>query len=196
MRSAIREAIETIALAAFIVLVLQATVQNYQVDGPSMDPTLANLDRVLVNKAVYIEIDAERVSNVVPGLDSEAGTFWHPFHPPQRGDVIVFRWPLDPRKNFVKRIIGVPGDTVRIQTGTVFVNGVPQVEPYVERGQRQSITEVTVPEGSYYVLGDNRMQSDDSRHWGFVPQDNIVGKVWLAYWPLDTFRALFSRGIF
>ena len=192
MRAALREAIETLALAVFLVLVLQATVQNYRVDGSSMDPRLVNGDRVLANKAVYMEIDAARVARFIPGIEAEEGKRWHPFGLPTYGDVIVFRWPSDPSQNFVKRIIGMPGDRVRFQQGTVFVNGVPLEEPYVEHPSSETRNALTVPEDSYFVLGDNRNQSDDSRHWGAVPRDHVIGKVWVAYWPLANIAALWA----
>ena len=192
MRAALREAIETIALAVFLVLVLQATIQNYRVEGPSMDPQLADEDRVLVNRAVYTRIDAARVARFIPGVEAEEGERWHPFGLPTYGDVIVFRWPRDPSQNFVKRIVGLPGDRVWLRRGTVFVNGVPLEEPYVEHPSAESLGELTVPEDSYFVLGDNRAQSDDSRHWGPVPRDHVIGKVWVAYWPLANFAALWT----
>ena len=192
MRAALREAIETIALAAFLVLVLQASIQNYRVEGPSMDPQLADQDRVLVNRAVYTEIDAARVARFIPGIEAEEGQVWRPFGPPTYGDIIVFRWPRDTSQNFVKRIVALPGDRVRLLEGTVFVNGVPLEEPYVEHPSRDTVREVTVPADSYFVLGDNRAQSDDSRHWGAVPRENVIGKVWVAYWPLANFAALWA----
>lgn len=192
MRAALREAIETLALAVFLVLVLQASIQNYRVDGSSMDPRLVNGDRVLANKAVYMEIDAARVARFIPGIEAEEGKRWHPFGLPTYSDVIVFRSPNDPSENFVKRIIGMPGDRVRFQQGTVFVNGVPLEEPYVEHPSSETRNALTVPEDSYFVLGDNRNQSDDSRNWGAVPRDHVIGKVWVAYWPLANIAALWA----
>ena len=192
MRAALREAVETVALAVFLVLVLQATVQNYRVEGPSMDPGLANEDRVLVNKALYTEIDAARVARFIPGLEAEEGQTWRPLGKPDYGDVVVFRWPRDPSQNFVKRIIALPGDRIRVQDGTVFVNGVPLEEPYVEHPLHETRRETTVPEDSYWVLGDNRAQSDDSRNWGPVPRDHVIGKVWVAYWPPANFAMLWT----
>ena len=194
MRAITREAIETVALAVFFVLLIQATVSNYRVEGPSMDATLHDLDRVLVNKVLYMEIDAERVAGLIPGLDAADGEVWHPFGAPERGDIIVFRYPLNPRENFVKRVIGLPGDRVRLERGTVYVNDEPLEEPYIsiEHATTQTLPERTVEPGTYYVLGDNRQQSDDSRHWGAVPAENIVGKVWVTYWPMGNIAALFA----
>ncbi|MEX2599418.1 MAG: signal peptidase I, partial [Dehalococcoidia bacterium] len=186
-----REAIETIALAVFLVLVLQASISNYRVEGPSMDPQLHNFDRVLVNKAVYMQIDADHASRFIPGVDAENGEYWHPFGPPERGDVVVFRYPRDPSQNFVKRIIGLPGDTIRIDRGVVFVNGQPLDEPYIEHESHETLRERVVDPGMYYVMGDNRSHSQDSRDGWNVPRENIVGKVWVAYWPPDDITTLF-----
>jgi signal peptidase I len=193
MRSTIREAIETVALAIFLVLVIQAAVQNYRVEGPSMEPRLLTEDRVIVNKVLYTEIDAHRVARFIPGFDADEGEAWTPFRGPDRGDVVVFKWPRDPRQNFVKRIVGLPGDVIRFERGTLFVNDEPQIEPYIESPARESLVDHVVAADSYYVLGDNRAQSDDSRHWGDVKRELIIGKVWVSYWPLDHLAALFSR---
>ncbi len=193
MNTATREAIETIALAVFLILLLQVTIQNFRVEGPSMDPRLINNDRVLVAKASYLEVDAARLAQWIPGLSAQEGETWYPFGSPQRGDVIVFRWPRDPSQNFVKRIIGIPGDTVQINRGTVIVNGDPVDEPYILHESNETLGPRVIGEGEYYVLGDNRLQSDDSRHWGIVPAGNIIGKVWLDYWPLDHLATLFTR---
>jgi signal peptidase I len=189
-RSFVRELIETVALAAFLVLLVQSVIQNYRVEGPSMEPLLINGDRVVVNKVGYTEIEAERATRFIPWAHPEDGEVWHPFGMPDYGDVIVFKYPIDPRQNFVKRVIGLPGDRIEIERGQVYVNGIPIDEPYVENGSREVLPEHVVRPHSYYVLGDNRAQSDDSRHWGDVPEDNIVGEVAVTYWPLDRFTAL------
>ncbi|MEX2431044.1 MAG: signal peptidase I, partial [Dehalococcoidia bacterium] len=183
MRAATREAIETIALAIFLVLVLQATVANFRVEGPSMDPRLHNHDRVLVNKALYMQVNAARVDRFVPGVDGEEGEIWHPFRSPERGDVIVFQYPRDPGENFVKRVIGLPGETVHVEGSLVFIDGVLLEEPYIEHEAHDPPIERVVPPNHYFVMGDNRAQSDDSRSGWTVPQENIVGKVWVSYWP-------------
>ena len=192
MQSVLRETIETVALAVFLVLLLQSAVQNYRVEGPSMLPLLENFDRVLVSKLAYTEVDAQRAARWIPGLEAGDKESWHPVGGPGYGDVVVFRWPRDERQNFVKRIIGLPGDNIRIQRGNVYRNGAVIDEPYVERESGETIAERTVPDGEYYVMGDNRRQSDDSRHWGNVPAENIVGKIWVAYWPLNRFSALLA----
>ena len=148
--------------------VVRLLVQNYRVDGPSMQRTLYTNEYILVDKATYY------------------------FHSPQRGDVIVFEYPLDTSKNFVKRVIGVPGDTVQIDTnGTVSVNGKALNEPYVY--QRMCPCEpksITLKANQYYVLGDHRGDSDDSRDWGPVPRGDIIGRAALVYWPLPNIHLL------
>jgi signal peptidase I len=190
LRGYFREVVQTVALAAFLVLLIQSSVQNYRVEGPSMEPLFIGGDRVVVSKIGYTEINAEHAAGYLPTVDAESNEIWRPFGEPQRGDVIVFRWPRDERQNFVKRIIGMPGDTVRIEVGKVFVNGEHLDEPYLENTLRQTLTDHVVGEDAYYVLGDNRAQSDDSRHWGDVPKDNVIGKVKVTYWPLDRFSFL------
>ena len=185
MKSFIRETIQTGALLAFLLLLLQGGLQNYRVEGSSMFPLLETMDGVFVNKLSYLRVDAERAARWMPWIDAEEGERWRPFGEPRYGDVVVFRWPRDERQYFVKRVIGLPGDEIRIRGGEVHRNGEALDEPYVEQPSGESIVERVVPEGHYYVLGDNRAQSDDSRRWGSVPEENIVGKVWLAYWPLN-----------
>ena len=187
MRSILRETIQTIALATFFILLLQGGVQNYRVEGPSMLPLLENQDGVFVNKLAYETVDAEHVARWVPGLGAAPGEGWYPFGEPGYGDVVVFRWPRDERQFFVKRVIGLPGDAIEIDRGEIYRNGEPLAEPYVEHASGETIIERVVPEGHYYVLGDNRAQSDDSRRWGFVPAENIVGELWFGYWPLERF---------
>ena len=112
------------------------------------------------------------------------------FDPPQRGEVVVFRFPVDPSRDFVKRVIAVPGDSVEIRNGNVFVNDKALEEPYTLDDPRgiTMIEQVMGPD-EYFVLGDNRLQSNDSKNWGPVPLENIIGKVWVSYWPLSEIEA-------
>lgn len=133
------------------------------VDGESMLPTLEDRNRVLVSKIGYI------------------------IGKPEHGDVIIFRTPEDPRTSYVKRIIGLPGDKVRITDGIVYVNDEPLDEPYIAERPYFDYEEVTVPEDSFFAMGDNRNNSKDSRdyHVGFVPMKNLVGEAVLRVWPLN-----------
>jgi signal peptidase I len=161
-RSALRELAETIVITLLLYLLVRTFLfENYKVVGRSMELTLVNDQFVVVNKLSYR------------------------LHDPQRGDIIVFRdWSTEDRK-LIKRVIGLPGETIEIRNGQTFVNGVILDEPYIELTGRDSRPATPVPEGSYYVLGDNRSNSQDSRSRGPLDGDNIVGKAWFTYWPPD-----------
>lgn len=192
MKFKVWEVLETIALALIVFALLQATVQNFQVVGSSMEPTLHTGQRLLVNKIVYATLSPGVARWVLPWRDIPDNGRVSVFHPPRRGDVIVF---LPPRRgegggifnpgnqDYIKRVIGVPGDTVSIEGGRVYVNGVALDEPYIRERVQYRVPPREVPEGQYFVLGDNRNQSSDSHVWGLLPGENIVGKAWLVYWP-------------
>ena len=184
MRPFIREVIQSIILALTIFVVLGSTVQNFRVEGYSMRDTLHEGQYVIVNKAVYWHLNLEFINAAFPFFNINKNAEFFPFHPPSRGEVVIFKFPNDKKRDFVKRIIGVPGDIVEITKGIVMVNGKPLQEPYATTGYPVTLGSVKVPKNAYYVLGDNRPVSSDSRAWGLVPADNIVGRAWLTYWPL------------
>src|SRR5271165_7007708 len=188
----------TIVIAIFVITFV---VQAFQIPSESMEKTLLIGDYLLVDKVHYGQ-----------------SPFWGrllPYHPIHRQDIIVFRYPVNPRQHFVKRVVAVPGDRVRLINKHVYVNGVRQNDDYAtfnwaQRdkfrdnfpdggffGHRISAkwfqqakklledNELVVPEGSFFVLGDNRDDSYDSRYWGFVPAENVVGRPWLIYWSMD-----------
>ena len=190
MSNIIREFIEAIVLALVVFVVIQTSVQNFKVEGSSMHPTLQGGQYLLVNKLVYLKIDQERFSRIIPfwTVDNAANRF--AVHPPERQEVIVFHFPRDTSRDFVKRVIGTPGDTVEIQKGRVIVNGLALVETYITVRDNSSIAPVSLGEKEYFVLGDNRRGSNDSRNWGTVPEENILGKVWIIYWPLSNWTLL------
>jgi signal peptidase I len=190
MRTLIRELFETVILALLIFLVLHISVQNFQVQGPSMQPTLTEGAYVLVNKLVYMRIHPKQLAGFLPFVDVEEEQTLFAFHPPRRDEVIIFRYPRDITRDFVKRVVGLPGDTVELKGGQLFVNNVAVEEPYITRPDTRSVAPTVVPEDSYFVLGDNRRVSNDSRDWGPVPTDNIVGRAWVSFWPLDRWQAL------
>ncbi|MFC1931826.1 signal peptidase I [Chloroflexota bacterium] len=159
MKTFLREVLGTIILAAVIFFVLQATVQSFIVIGISMEPNFHSGQRLLVNKAVYY------------------------LHEPERGDVLVFQPPENKQEDYIKRVIGVPGDTVEIKKKTVYVNGLPLSETYIKTPPSYTIKEQEVPSNSYFVLGDNRNNSNDSHNGWLVPRQNIVGKAWISMWP-------------
>ncbi|MCX6089426.1 MAG: signal peptidase I [Candidatus Atribacteria bacterium] len=160
-----REIIETLVWSIVIaLLIITFVIQSFYIPSSSMEPTLIPGERVLVAK------------------------FYYRFTDPQRGDIIVFRYPIDDRKNLIKRIIGLPGDRIKIENGMVTVNDNPlQGEKFGRTYYDMGFYgqgEHTVPDGSYFVLGDNSQNSDDSRFWGYVPRKNILGRAFVIYWPL------------
>ncbi|MSQ07059.1 MAG: signal peptidase I [Dehalococcoidia bacterium] len=183
MSSSAREVFEAVVLALVVFLVVQATVQNFRVEGSSMYPNLQDGQYLLVNKLVYFRVDQERLSRIIPFW--QAGRLEERFaiHPPQRGDVIVFQYPRDTTRDFVKRVIGVPGDEVEMRRGAVYVNGAVVQEPYLQARDVSDLKKTSLGVDEYFVLGDNRSSSNDSRAWGVVPTANILGKAWFIYWP-------------
>ncbi len=155
-----RDLLISIGISAFIIIFLY---QPVEVEGTSMLPGLQDQERIFVNKFVY------------------------KFEAIQRGDIVVFHYPLDPSKSYIKRVVGVPGDRVRIRDGQVYVNGILLPEPYVpaEYFDVRSMVETIVPADSYFVLGDHRSMSNDSREFGAVEQKYIFGKAVLVYWPVE-----------
>ncbi len=190
-----RELVETVILAVLIFFAVKAVIQNFRVEGASMTPSLHNQQYLLVNKAIYFRLDMDRVHDILPFVPGDNGVDRHLFRAPRRGDVIVFRFHLDPSRDFIKRVIGVPGDTVEVKDGTVFINGSPLVEDYINNTPNYTYGPRTVPDAHYFVLGDNRRNSFDSHAWGsscqpeqqcdFVPEENIIGQAWVTYWPWD-----------
>jgi signal peptidase I len=186
-----RELAETLLLAVLIFFAVRASVQNFRVEGASMEPSLEHQEYLIVNKLAYAKLDTS-MFDWLPFYDSGDDPVRHLWGSPSRGDVIVFQAPPEAtggafsEKDFIKRIIGVPGDVIEIdpQLGTVQVNGDTLEETYI-RGQTTCLQECgpwRVPEGSYFVLGDNRQNSSDSRRGWFVPEENIIGKALITYW--------------
>ena len=190
MSSLIREFVEAIVLALVVFVVIQTSVQNFKVEGSSMHPTLQGGQYLLVNKLIYLNIDQERFSRIIPFWTVDNAHNRFAVHPPERQEVIVFHFPRDTSRDFVKRVIGTPGDTLEIRKGRVIVNGLALVEPYITVRDDSSMAPVTLGEKEYFVLGDNRRGSNDSRNWGTVPEANILGKVWIIYWPLSNWTLL------
>lgn len=143
-------------------------VEPYLVEGTSMNPTLQSHERLLVNKGVYY------------------------FTNPVKDDIIVFKYPRDPRRDFIKRVIAVPGDTIEIREGEIYLNGQMLKENYILEKARGNLPKLIVPPKHVFVLGDNRNNSEDSRFRdvGFVPYDNIKGKGMIVFWPFEVFRKL------
>ena len=180
-----REILEAVLLALIALVVLQGTVRNFKVEGSSMAPTLEGGQYLVVDQVSYFQVDVERLSRIVPFWDAPGTEPKFAFDPPTRGEIIVFRYPEDPSKDFVKRVVGLPGEKVEVRSGIVHINDIAMREPYLQRTDRSSARAITLGDKEYYVIGDNRRNSNDSRAWGVVPEANIVGKVWLVYWPWE-----------
>lgn len=185
MKSALREILETIILTIIIFLVVRAVVQNFKVEGRSMEPTLQSGQYLLINKASYWRFDPRLIERFVPGLRQQSHEPFPVFGMPSRGDVVVFRYPRDLSRDFIKRVIALPGETVEIRQGEVYVNGETLEEEYILDRPNYFVEKQVVPEDNYFVLGDNRNNSLDSHVWGNVPIENIIGKAWLCYWPVE-----------
>ena len=183
MSNMFREFVEAIVLALVVFVAIQTSIQNFKVEGSSMHPTLQGGHYLLVNKLVYFTVDPERWSRIVPFWVVDDSERAFSANQPERGEVVVFHFPRDQSRDFVKRVIGVPGDVVEINEGAVSVNGRALHEPYITSRDRASMDPVMLRHGEYFVLGDNRAGSNDSRNWGPVPEENILGQVWMVYWP-------------
>ena len=184
----VREVLETVLLTALIFFAVRAVVGNYVVDGHSMDPNLQNGEYLFVNRAVYYHFDRNALLNLIPGQHHQGQDIVYLFHPPQRGDIVVLNPPVTTDKPYVKRVIGIAGDTIAIHNSRVFVNGEALNEPYIAQEPQyvyphDGSAVFTVPPAMVFVLGDNRNNSNDSHIFGPVALDEIVGKTVAAYWP-------------
>jgi len=159
LRSFIRETLETIALTLIIFVVIRAGVQNFRIEGYSMEPNFHDGQYLLISKVDYI------------------------LHPPERGDVVVFMSPQDLSRDFIKRVIGLPGETIEIREGRVFINNKDLVQNYTVNPGSYNFGPVTVGPDQLFVLGDNRNNSSDSHSWGNLPRSDMIGKAWISYWP-------------
>lgn len=161
MKTIIREIIGLVLLAVVIFLLLQVLVPRFEIVGSSMKPSLHDGQRLLINKAVYF------------------------FREPEAGEVVVFQAPNNRQADYIKRIIALPGDVVEVKEGVVYVNGSPLDEPYIKDEPGYTLDPEKVPENNYFVLGDNRNNSSDSRSGWTVKREDIIGKAWLSIWPPD-----------
>lgn len=185
---AIREIVETLLLALVIFVGVRLIVLNFRVDGESMIPNLADGEMLLVNRNVYFHFDMNGLIDALPFIERDGEDVVYPFHPPERGDIIVFNPPVaSPDKPYIKRVIGLPGERVTFEGDNVIIDGIQLNEPYIVEATecRGNFCDVVVPEGHIFVLGDNRNNSSDSRSFGVVDVDSIIGKAWIGYWPMD-----------
>jgi signal peptidase I len=163
----VREIGETVLLTLVIFFLIQTVIRNFRVVGTSMTDNLQNGQYLIIDKLSYSQLFRE--------------TFG--WSDPRHGDVIVFEPPNRPDEDYVKRIVGLPGETIEIKEGKVWINGQPLAEPFQPKTVSYAVPPLVVPEGQVYVLGDNRNNSNDSHNWGPLPIENIVGRAWLSYWP-------------
>ncbi|MFH0784636.1 MAG: signal peptidase I [Pseudomonadota bacterium] len=190
-KSIFREYFEAICIAVLLALFIRTfVVQAFKIPSGSMLPTLLIGDHLLVNKFIY-------------GLRIPfSGKILIPYKNPKRGDVVVFRYPKDRSIDYIKRVIGTPGDTIEIRTKKLFVNGKQVSDPHAHMSSpavlnaasspRDNFGPVLVPEGRIFVMGDNRDNSYDSRFWGFVNQQDILGRAFILYWSWDIEKPLLS----
>jgi signal peptidase I len=183
-RSILREYVEAIVFALLLALIIRAfVIQAFKVDSGSMNPTLIEGDRMLVNKLIY--------GTRVPFSDVKL----FPIREPKRGDIVVFEYPNDRRVHYIKRLIGLPGDKLKIEDKILYINGErfevenaqfkdAMIMPSVA-GPRDNFDSITVPPNSFFMMGDNRDNSSDSRYWGYVDKSEIVGNAFMIYWSWD-----------
>ena len=198
-KSIIREYAEALIIAIILALTIRVfLVQAFKIPSGSMIPTLLIGDHILVSKLAYgIQLPKDcEFQMAFPPVTCFSSTIVMNFDPPKRGDVIVFPYPADENKDVIKRLIGTPGDVIEIHNKNVLVNGeafvdkefTQRVDPGIIDGRinpRDNFGPITVPADSYFVMGDNRDQSLDSRFWGFVKMDKIKGRAFLVYWSWD-----------
>ena len=185
-KSVVREWVESIIVAFLLAMVIRAfVVQAFKIPTGSMRQTLLEGDLILVNKFIY-GVRAPFTDIRLPALAE-----------PKRGEVIVFIFPGDRKKDFIKRLVGLPGDVIEIKSGTIFVNDKPLITPefsqryYYNKGDYAELNKkITVPKDCYFVLGDNSASSMDSRYWGFVPRKDLLGKAMVIYWPPNRIRLI------
>ncbi len=155
-----REILESVVLAVILAAIIRIWLfEPFYIPSPSMQPTLYPHDRIIVSKAAYR------------------------FHPPKRGDIVVFKFPLDPSRALIKRIVALEGETIEIKNGYVYINGKMLEEPYIIHELTPNYGPYKVPKGHCFVMGDNRNNSEDSRMWGPLAKKYIIGKAVLIYWP-------------
>lgn len=157
-RQLLREVAETILLTLMAFLVINTATGRFRIEGPSMEPNLFEGQYLIINKIVY------------------------KLHPPRRGDIIVFQHPRNAERDLIKRVVGLPGEAVEVREGQVYIDGTSLEEPYVSYGDRYS-ARYELGLDDFFVLGDNRPNSEDSRNWGVLKRDQIIGKAWISYWP-------------
>ncbi|HWI54694.1 MAG TPA: signal peptidase I [Desulfobacteria bacterium] len=159
----IREVAESVIVAVLLALIIRFFLfQPFFIPSGSMEPTLKKGDRIVVSKITY------RLSE------------------PKRGDIIVFKYPVNPKRDFIKRLIGLPGETLEVKNSQVYIDGKVLEQSFLPKGLTyNNFGPVKIPEKQYFMMGDNRNNSEDSRFWGTLPEENIIGRAMFVYWPFD-----------
>lgn len=199
--STIRELVETAVFILLVFFIFRGVVQNFRIEGQSMEPNLQDQQFIWVNKLIYFHFDANAPLRALRGNDAVPSNLVYPLQTPQRGDVVVLEppdaSPDGPAEDYIKRVIGLPGETIQVKDGLVYIDGKPLSESKEDGGYLTDTTECyggtlcepyVVPAGHVVVFGDHRSNSRDSRTWTGepgLPLDRIVGKAWLSYWPQD-----------
>ncbi|GAC1385191.1 MAG: signal peptidase I [Herpetosiphon sp.] len=198
MGSSLSELIETVIFILLVFFIVRGLVQNFRIEGESMMGNLHDKQYILVNKIVFFHFDSNAPLRLLPGNHSLPKRLVYPFRMPKRGDIVVLEAPVseyESQKDYIKRVIGLPGETIQVKNGNVFINGEQLDEPYLTKstdcGPANSANPglcqaYTVPPDSVVVMGDNRTNSQDSRSWPALPAlglERIVGKAWISYWP-------------
>lgn len=162
------EVLQSVGIAVLLAVIIRVFLfQPFYIPSGSMEPTLIQGDRIIVNKLTY------RINE------------------PKRGDIMVFKYPVNPQRDFIKRLVGLPGETVEIKDSKVYINGKPIDQSFLPTGlEYDDFAPVKIPENQYFMMGDNRNNSEDSRYWGTLPKKNIIGKAMLIYWPSTRWQIL------
>lgn len=192
IRTAVKEMLETAIYILLVFVIVRSLVQNFKIEGSSMEPSLFSGQYILVNKLVYFHFDLNAPLRLLPGYENIPAKVIYPLRMPQRGDVVVFEYPGNVQKDYIKRVIALPGETVEVRDGQVYVNNVLLDEPYLDGAQTRCSMgapcgqgPVVVPSDAIFVMGDNRLNSSDSREWNALPLHRVIGQAWLLYYPMD-----------
>lgn len=190
---ALREILETVLLAALIFFCVRALVLNFRVDGLSMYPNLQNHEMLIVNRNAYSHFDLNKWLDKLPFVERDTPDDFYPMGAPDRGDIVILDpsladRPVNSDEPYIKRVIGLPGETLQVRDGAVYINGEQLEEPYIAEGitdcGEPTCPEVQIPEGRVFVMGDNRQNSSDSRVFGTIPVEAVIGKAMFTYWPV------------
>jgi signal peptidase I len=187
----VREMLEMIMFVILLFFLVRGVVQNFLIEGMSMEPTLHTNEYILVNKLAYLHFDLNAPQRLLGNEDVPAQIIF-PFGGPTYGDIIVFEYPNNITTDYIKRVVGLPGDEVVVRDGVVFVNGRQLAEPYLGGAPTYCYASevcandaVIVPADHVFVMGDNRENSSDSREWGALSYERVIGRAWFVYWPFE-----------